>query len=256
MPDDEDRPRDASSAAGDGWSDPAHGDPAVDDTEWADTRAPDDISELTAEIAAYRRELRHARWRVLLRRLMRRPGITSLSLIAAGLAVAALVATLITALEPDAKHHAPAALPLAHPTAPVGQPHGLLPDVSLQSMNGPSVASRSLRPAVLALIPLNCQCVPLLNTLASEAYTQALPLVVVAPTVADAEAAALVGQLDRGVPRVLYDSSGTLAADFETEGVTILALDRDGTVFDVERNVPASGSATLTGRLRSMVAAR
>jgi hypothetical protein len=251
VPDDDDRPRDASGAADHGWSDPASNDPALAEGDWSNAVAPDDISALASDIAAYHREQRAARRNAWLQRVFARRGVTQLSLIAAALALAVGLATLITALEPDRSSNGPSALPLAHPTTQVGQPHGLLPDVSLQDSYGNFVDSRSLRPSVLALIPLHCQCVPLLNRLADEATTRTLPLMVIAPTVNDAEANSMSGQLRKGA-QIYYDSSDALAADLGARGVTLVVLDRDGTIFDVQKAVPAQGSNTLDGLLQTM----
>jgi hypothetical protein len=239
MPDDDDRPRDAGSAA---------------DPEWALVAAPDDISALAGDIASYHREQRSARRRERLARWFARPGIVPLSLTAAGLALAAIVATLLALLEPDAAGKSLSALPLAHPSSQVGQPHGLMPDVALQAVGGDSVSSLSLRPGVLALIPLHCECAPLLNGLAGAAYAQKLPLIIVAPTVADAEATALSGQLDRGTTKVFYDSAGALARDFGASGLTLVILDRDGTIFHVQKAVATQASSHLNILLQQMLA--
>jgi hypothetical protein len=252
VPDDDDRPRDTSGAADHGWSDPAHNDPTLADGDWSHAVAPDDISGLENDIAAYRRELRTARRNELLGRLFAHRGVTSLSIIMAGLALAAALATVITLIQPDSSHKGPSALPLAHPSVQVGEPHGLFPDVSLQGPYGRSVSSRTLRPSVFALIPLHCNCVRLLNNLAGVAYSDSVPLRVVAPTVSDAEATALSGQLNRGA-EVYYDKSGSLASDLDAQGVTVVLLDRDGTIFSVQKSVPASGSTTLDGLLEEML---
>jgi hypothetical protein len=253
VPDDDDRPRDASGAADHGWSDPASNDPALVEGDWLNAVAPDDISALSADVAAYHRELRAARRNAFFRRLFARRGVTQLSMIAAALALAVVLATVITALEPDRPSKGPSALPLAHPTTSVGQPHGLLPDVPLQDSYGNFVGSRSLRPGVLALIPLHCQCVPLLNTLADDASARTLPLMVIAPTVNDAEANSMSGRLGKGA-QIYYDSSDALAADLGAQGVTLVILDRDGTIFGVQKAVPAQGSSTLDGLLQKMLA--
>jgi hypothetical protein len=242
MADDDDRPRDAGSAA----------DPA-----WSTAAAPDDISSLALDIAAYHRELRVARRRAVLRRVFARPGVTALAMTAAGLALAAVVALLLNLMDPEVMHKGPVALPIAaHPSAAAGQTHGLIPDVALQSPSGDSVPSRTLRPAVLALLPLHCDCAPLLNSLADGAATATLPLVVVAPTVADAEATALSGQLTKGNPEVFYDSAGTLARDFGATGLTLVILDRDGTIFSVQKSVSSEAGSHLEPLLQQMLAPR
>jgi hypothetical protein len=242
MPDDDDRPRDAGSAA----------DPA-----WSLAAAPDDIRSLAPDIAAYHRELRSAGRRKWFRRFFARPGITALAMTVAGLALAAVVATMLSVIDPHGPHNAPSALPLAaHPSAAVGQVHGLLPDVALQDVEGNSLPSRTLRPAVLALISLHCDCAGLLNGFADAAASAKLPLVVVAPTVADAEATALSGQLTHGQTEIVYDRTGALATDFGVAGtgVTLVVLDRDGTVFHVQQAVPSTASSHLSTLLQQMLA--
>jgi hypothetical protein len=242
MPDDDDRPSDASSAA----------DPA-----WSVAVAPDDISCLAADIAAYHREQRAARRRERLRRLFARPGISALAMTAVGLAIAAIVATLLTLTEPPAISKGPSALPLpTSPAAGPGQVHGLMPNVALKSDEAKTVNAQALRPAVFALIPLHCDCVPLLDDLSSTAANQGLHLIVVAPSVTDAEATALVGQLDRGAPSVFYDSSGQLARDLAASatGVTLAIVDRDGTIARIQPGVTSEASIGLSATLQQMLA--
>lgn len=239
MPDDDDRPRDASSAA----------DPA-----WAAATAPDDISSLASDIAAYHREVRAARRRATLRRLFARPGVTALAMTAAGFALAAIVATLLSVLDPEATSNGPSRLPLAHPTAQSAQPRGLVPDVVLRDVEGNSVSSQSLRPGVLALVPLRCNCTPLLTHLTSDAAAAALPLFVVAPTGNDAEVAAMAGRLTKARPTIYFDSSGALARDFAASGVTLVVVDRDGTIFHVQKAVSTAADANLTVLLPQMLA--
>ncbi|HTW21263.1 MAG TPA: hypothetical protein VME70_13750 [Mycobacteriales bacterium] len=252
MGDDDDRPLDFSSASDHGWPDPDDRDPALDVEEWANLIAPDDISSLTKDISAYHRELWLARRRAQLRRLAARPAFASIPLVLAAVAVAVLVATLINAMEPHRDSRPPAALPLAHPTIATGQAGGLLPDVALQDSTGPSVSARSLRPALLALVPLNCHCVPLLDDLAGQAGSKNLPLVVIAPS--DAEAGALAGQIDQGMPTVLYDSSGRLATAVGAQGISVVTLARDGTIYTILRKIPPARPPQVSGELTSMLA--
>ncbi len=253
MPDDDDRPRDASSAAGGGWSDPLDRDPTVEAVDWSTVIVPDDISSLTGDIRALRRERQRARLRARLHRALARPGLPSLTAIAGMLAVVAIAATLISVVGSATSSKNPAALPLARSSVAVGDPRGLLPSVTLQAADGTTVDSRALRPSVLALIPLQCQCVALLNRLADEAASQSLPLIVVAPTLHDAEAGALPGRLDQDTTRVLYDRSDALATGVHASGLTVVLLDRDGTIFSVMKLKPSTQSP-LTGVLHQMLA--
>jgi hypothetical protein len=247
VPDDDDRPRDAWGAADPGWPNRAH------DTDWTNAAAPDDIRELSADIAAYYRELRAKRRRASVNRVFARRGVVPACVIVVGLALAAVAAALITVMAPDSASRPPTALPLASPTAAPGAVNGLLPDVTLQDTNGNSIAARTLRPGVIALIPVQCRCAPLLNSLARDAYSETLPLIVVAPTVTDADAAALSGRLTSGRPQVYFDPVGALAGDFAARGVTLVLLNRDGTVFHVQRAVSSEGSSHLNALLQSMM---
>jgi hypothetical protein len=247
MPDDDDRPRDASSAAGAGWSDPEQV-----NTAWTEEAAPNDISELSRDIQAYHRELRAAHRRAWIRRLTDRPGSTPLLLIIAAMAIAALVATLLTLMHPSEANQAPSQLPLAHTSIAAGQPNGLLPSASLRTTSGSTVDARNLRPGVIALIPLHCQCTARLRDLASDASRERLRLSVIAPSYPDAEAASLPGQLDRADSAVLYDPTDQLRTSMAAEGLTLVVVDRDGTVYNVQRNVvsaPASNLSTLLQRM-------
>lgn len=247
MPEDDDRPRDASSAADPGWSDAAHAAAA-----WSEAVAPDDISELVDDISAYHRELRAAHRRELMRRLYARAGAAPMSLTVAALAVAAVVALLLTFISPGSS--APSKLPLAQPTATVGTQGGLLPNVTLHDLSGTSIQAQSLRPAVLALIPPDSADASLLSDLAGDASVAQLPLIVVAPAATDPAAAALGGRIDRGKSLVYYDATTAMANDFNAEGgVTVVLVNRDGTVFHIQRGVATEASSQLVPLLQQML---
>lgn len=251
VPDDDDRPRDASSAADSGWPAAAGG------TDWASASAPDDISELTADISAYHRELRAARRHAQWRRLLARPFVAPMAVTVVGFALAAVAALLLSVFAPNRAAAPPTALPVAtHPSAAVGQVGGLLPAVTLRkAAGGGSVQSLALRPAVMALLPLHCQCAPLLDSLAASVSAEHLPLSIVAPAGADAEAAALSGLLDRGNPQIYYDTNGVLASTFGATDLTLVTVDRDGTIFDIEPSLTAATSRDVGARVREMLAA-
>jgi len=219
VPDEEDRSLDASSAA---------------DPGWADALAPDDIRELARDIQAYRREQRAERRRERFHWLYLRPGAAPMSLAVAALALAAIIATVLTVMAPASGRPSP--LPLAHSAAAAGTRGSVLTNVSLADITGTKTPVELLRPAVMAVIPLNCGCQPLLSALAAHAAVARLKLVVVAPK-SDAEAGALSGRIGSG--RVYYDTTGAMHSDFGASGVTVVLLDRDGTVFSVQPNVTA-----------------
>jgi hypothetical protein len=103
----------------------------------------------------------------------------------------------------------------------------------------------TLRPALVALLPVHCDCVPLLEHLAAEANEVQLQLVVVAPTTPDAEVAALPGQIHRGRVMPVYDAAGAVARTYDATGVTALVVGRDGVVTYVKRSVTAATSLEL-----------
>jgi len=214
MPDDDDRPRDASSAA---------------DASWADVVIPDDISALSGDIEAYRREQRHARRQAQLHRWVDHRGALPLAIVAFAVVIAGLVATLLTVMAPTVGKAPPAAVAPATPTAPPGAVGGRLPVASLAGPLGPTPTS-SLRPAVLVLVPVNCDCVPLLTAMAGEANGVGLDLSVVVPAARDAAAAALPQKIKGLTVNVYYDPARTLATTFRVDGVTAVLVGKDGLV--------------------------
>ena len=246
MPDDDDRPRDASSAAGAGWSDPDRL-----NTAWFEVSAPDDISELARDVQAYRRELRAARRRAWFDKVFSYRGARPLTLTLSVLALAAIVVSLLTVLRPTNAAKGPTDLPLASTSIAAGQTGGLLPAVDLRrATDHTTVASQSLRPGVLALLPAHCSCTPLLTGLAESLSPTQVGFYVIAPSDPDAEAAALTGPLRSD--SVFYDPNGDLAASFSAHGLTLVTVNRDGTVVDIRRDVvspPGGDLAVLVHRM-------
>jgi hypothetical protein len=237
MAEDDDRPGDASSAA---------------DASWADVVVPDDISSLAADVEAYRREVRRARRRAWQARVMSRPGILPLSIVSIALLLAGIVATLLTVLAPSAGDSAPASLPLAHTHVAAGSVGGLVPAVKLSELGQP-VQSQALRPAVVALVPATCDCVALLRTLAGQADQVGYPLDVVTAATPPTGADTLIKALDTGKPHVLLDASSTnsLYTQVGAQGLTLLLVERDGTIYQKYTNV-VGPTPDLNARLQFM----
>lgn len=235
MPDDDDRPSDASSAA---------------DPSWADVTVPDTIAELVADIEAYHRELRRERRRAWRQRVVSRPGVLPLTIVSVALVLAGIVATLLTVLAPSGGNPAVSSLPLAPSASGApGQRGGLLPQVKLTEVT--TVMSRSLRPAIVALVPVGCNatihCSDVLNALAGQANEVGYPLDVVLP--ATPQAQPITRDLDTGRPRVLVDLASpshqarSLYALAKASGLTALLVQRNGVIFDRFTNVTGSISA-------------
>lgn len=223
-----------------------------DDAAWAEhVVVPDDARELTADIEAYHRELRAARrarrWAWLTGSPTWQRWSFPLGMLAGALLLAALVFVLL-AIEsvPNRPAHLTAA-PLATPTYAPGVRGGLLPDTTLSSApegaHGTVRSALSLRPALVALMPLQCNCADVVTALAKQARGVGVTLAVVAPGSRDAEVSALHGRV-AGMT-TWYDSAGALAAAFKAHGVTVLVVDPDGVVSFVRRDTTVDLARTL-----------
>jgi hypothetical protein len=249
MRDDEDRPGDAQHAS---------------DESWADLVVPDDISELSADVAAYRRELRQARRARFTQRFRSGRATGPVFALAIASALAGLVALMLTVMGPHSVERPQAAAPLAKPTITAGKVGGLLPDTMLTGPNG-QLDSRAaaLRPAVFALVPAGCACKPLLDGLGGAAFSERLPLAVVVPASSDPSTAAVVSSLDRGVSLYLDRSAalslavtGSVPTSAAGAAATVVVVNRDGTIYDIETNVTDASDSSLDATLQSMLISR
>ena len=227
----------------------AHTESVPEDAPWADpVVVPDDIRDLQPDVDAYHRELRHARRRLRWQRITASPAWQRWSFPAGVLTGAVALAAAVFGLlvvDGSAGRHAAAPAPLAAPSIAVGQQGGLLPDVSFTSTIGGAVKARSLRPALIALVPPHCGCTALLRSLAAQAEEVQLRLVVLAPSAPDAEVAALPGQLHYSDVLTAYDANGRLANAYAADGVTALVVGRDGVVTYVGKQLTPSSRLEL-----------
>ncbi len=201
---------------------------------------PDDIRELDAEVAAYRRELEQARREE--RRSLRRSrflprwlrgGLPS-PVFTVALIVIASTGLLLSVFAPVTQEP-PRALPissLAHPKAPVGQKGGLLPDVELVA-DTQRISTRNVRPAVLILIPAKCDCAGLIRQVVGQAAeVPPAPYTVVVSAGQDTTAAKLADAKDGGHGEALgvRDVNGVLAKTYKasTTAPTLLFVAGDG----------------------------
>ena len=219
----------------------AHTERVPDDAPWiGPVVVPDDLRELQDDIEAYHRELRTAARRRRFERLTStrawRRLIFPITVTTGLLAVAAVVFAVLTVGQPDPGHRPVATATASAPAAAVGRPGGLLPDVQVSTANGP-MSIRSLRPALVAMVPAYCSCTTLLADLAAQADEAKVPLVVVAPMAQDAEIAALAGQLHRGDVVPAFDAHAALATTYAADGVTVLVVAPDATVSYLQSGV-------------------
>jgi hypothetical protein len=227
-----------------------------DDAPWIEpVVVPDDLRELQGEVDAYHREQKLAGRRRWLHRLAGSPAwrrtALPLAVVSSALALAGVVFTVLT-VGMQQPTTAPVPAPTATaPAAAVGERFGLLPDVTVATLGAP-MKIVELRPALVALVPLHCDCKPVLASLAGQAAEVAVPFVVVAPAAQDAEVAALAGQLHHGDVVPVFDADATLAGTYDASGVTVLAVAPDGTVDYLDRDVVPSDRFELY--LQQMVA--
>jgi len=214
----------------------------ADDAPWIDpVVVPDDIRALQADVDAYHRELRDARRHRLVRRLTAtaawRHGAKPLAVVGAALALASVVFTVLTLGDPGVGRRALPKPVATAPLASIGEVDGLLPDLTVRTVSGQPRSIRELRPALIALMPPQCNCAGLVESLAGQAETVGASLVVIAPAAIDAEVAALPGRIHSGRVAAYFDPAHALADIYSAIGVTLLVVSPDATVSHVLPNV-------------------
>jgi hypothetical protein len=212
---------------------------------------PDDASELAAEIAAYRREIRAQRRRTrfdrwTLARYWRPYGIPG-PVVVAAVVIVGSVGGLLLALLPNARSTEPQASEYGKATAAIGQPGGFVPDVSVW-IDGATRPVRALRPGVLAIVPPNCTCAATVKHLANEAREFQFRTWVVTGIADDPQMSGLVKGV-AAAPIPVYDPGGKLQRTYSpgTLGVTVVIVRADAIVSQILTNVPSDG--TIRGAL-------
>jgi hypothetical protein len=241
-----------------------HDDLLPEDLDGLTLHAPDDPSELAADRARWlaeeasgpRTPAGDGTWEQ--RRAARR---RRLSLTAAVMAVSLLVVAISGAVGawivgPQAAP--PGAAPLASAVPESGRVGGLLPDATLQD-GSTDVSARSMRPAVLALLPRQCdECSAVLSALGPQVSSFGVPLIAVGAPEQSDQLADLVDTVGAARLATFTDADGTLSRAFAATDVTLLLVRNDGVVVDVVRDptltthlegtlvqlVPAGGSQT------------
>src|SRR3954462_3710319 len=211
---------------------------------------PDDASELAAEIAAYRKEIRSRRRRerfdrLTLARLWRPYGITGPVVIAA-LVVLGSVGGLMLALLPNARPTEPQADTENTAVGHMGDPGGLMLDDTVW-IDGQTVSAVALRPGVIALVTPDCACAATIDQIAAQANEFQLKTYVVTAKNNDPQMSTLVHGA-RGSRTAVYDPGGKLRATYSQKpGVTVLIVKKDAVVRNVLQGV--NTKTTLRGAL-------
>ncbi len=202
---------------------------------------PDDARELDRDVLAYHRELRARRRRQRLMRVFRPFGrrehgghAAILPLIATCVALSMLAGAMLSVITIS---------PASAPTVPQspgasGGPGELatLPQGTV-SVNGRTVAVRTLVSSALALVPANCGCGTALRRLAGQAAAADVDLYFVASGRAMSQLPSLTARYGDGAAVAVYDTADVLGAAYHPVGLTVLLVYSDATA-KVSRNLP------------------
>lgn len=211
---------------------------------------PDDIRELDPDIRAYHREQRVARRRATLRQIVGRSpfGVALPVAVTIALVVAVYSIVMLTvASDPPADRGAQ----LAAPTIAPGKLGGLLPDVGIRDAEGARQPLRSLRPAAIVLMPLQCNCDGLLETVTAQSDSAHVPIYLIStqlPRLADG-----VGPPTN---QLRSDPSGQIHQAYDAmTGPVVLLVRADGVLVEKHTTLPPDDvlRSDLTG-LRSVPA--
>jgi hypothetical protein len=224
------------------------GDPERDDYPLppVDIEIPDDARELERDVQAYHRELRAQRRHRLAGRLggsITRDGMV-LPLLASCLALTLLAGTLLTMF--TARRVVPPATQTTSepqpPTRTVGEPGAPLPAARIV-VDSAATSLRTLKPAVLVLVPVGCRCARLARQLATQASTAKVGIYFAAATTrALGQARALAQQARRNrstkkSAHLLTDQQGALANAYQPRGLTTILVYPDGSVSHIHRSL-------------------
>jgi hypothetical protein len=201
---------------------------------------PDDLSELDAEVTAYRRELeasrrseRRRRWRHRFTPSWARGGLPS-PIFTAVLLVIATTGLLLSVFAPvtqERSRQTPISS-LASPKQAPGTVGGLLPDLQLVTDANP-VYTRAIRPAIFILVPAGCKCVDQIRNIVGQANeVPPAPYMVIVSQGTDTTSVSLAAAVDdgRGDPTGVRDVNGVLARTYHasTTAPTLLLVAGDG----------------------------
>lgn len=238
----------------------AGGDPDRDDFGLPpiDVVIPDDARELDRDVQAYQRELRALRRKRRVSRLrgpLTRDGMV-LPLLAGCLMLALLTSTLLIMFAADQTgmptlprstvtqsppKHTPT--PAARATGQIGGP---LPAVTVM-IGGKSVQLRTATaatPYVLTLVPRDCNCVPALRQLSSQAAQEGVHVYLVGTPAVMPQLARLATEAGQATARIAEDTSNVLGPMYGQKGLTAILVRPDGTVASVIRQLPQKQLAT------------
>jgi hypothetical protein len=210
-----------------------------------DVEIPDDARELDRDVQAYYRELRAARRRRRLGRIVApftRHGI-AVPMIAGTLALTLFAGTMLTVITstpgpssmPQPEITAPASAQVSPPT-PVpsaGQLGGPLPAEAVWIGNK-AAQLRDLSPGVLAVVPPVCHCLTTLRQLKQQADATQVKIYFVGTGTGFKDLTSLAAQAGGKAGQVVDDRQNVLAT-YQPAGLTAILVHSDSAVTSVER---------------------
>jgi hypothetical protein len=221
-----------------------------------DVVIPDDISALDAEVHAFQREVRKRRRRAwwtrrILTRRWQRYGLSG-PLVVLILTAVALVGSLMALLSPR-QSAGPAQRPLARQDRfTPGTVGGLLPSTPVL-VQGVRRDVRELRPGVFAVLPMDCRCADVVESLFRQAREFQLDLRLLGGQPQERELREIAAGTGNGSVAVALDVEGRLLATYLPRGVTAILVNGAGVVTAVERNL--TSAVRLEPRLATLLRA-
>ncbi len=221
-----------------------------------DIEIPDDARELDRDVQAYHRELRAARRRRRVERLvapLTRHGIV-VPMIAGTLALTLFAGTMLTVITstpgpssmPAPRLTTPASaqasVPSVGPTAglasvpPAGQLGGPLPAAAVWIGSRPATL-RDLSPGMLALVPPGCRCLSTLRQLKLQADAAQVKIYFVGTGGGLKDLASLAARAGGRPGQVVDDREHVLATYYQPVGLTAILVHSDSAVTSVERGL-------------------
>ncbi len=197
---------------------------------------PDDARELDREVLAYRREQRarrrRARWDRILGPLRGHGAL--LPLVVGGVALSMLAGTLLSvfsispASAPVLSRSAPlTSIPASVPASqPASAPASRLPAGTVV-VKDKTIPVRSLRRAVLALVPAGCGCSQTLQQVTAQAARARVQVYFVGAPSAMPDVNVLARTVGRGTAVVVKDAENVLGSAYHHAGLTIVLVRAD-----------------------------
>jgi hypothetical protein len=210
-----------------------------------DIEIPDDARELDRDVQAYYRELRAARRRRRIGRIVgpfTRHGIV-VPMIAGTLALTLFAGTMLTVITstpgpstmPAPRLTLPASTQASPSPPPAGRLGGLLPAAAVWIGNK-AAQLRDLSPGVLAIVPPFCDCLTTLRQLTQQAAASQVKIYFVGNGGQSKNLVNLATQAG-GRASDVVDDRGNVLATYHPAGLTAILVHRDSAVTAVERRL-------------------